>query len=52
MKVGEKVKHRGYDITRQNKTDYVVEVAHDSLKEAKEWIDRLIEDDELVEGKK
>ena len=49
MEVGEMVKYKGYDITRQSEPDYVVEVAHDSLEDAKAWIDRLIDIGQLDE---
>ena len=47
MKIGDVVKHRGYPITKKRKDDYVVGVGHDTLKDAKEWIDQLIRNDEL-----
>ncbi len=47
MKVGAVIKHRGYDISRPLEDDFVVEVGHDTLKDAKAWIDRLISKDEL-----
>lgn len=49
MKIGAQIKYRGYDITKHLEEDYVVEVGHDSLKDAKDWIDRLIVKNELDE---
>lgn len=42
MNIGESKKYRGYDISRPCEEDYVTEIAHDTLKDAKDFIDRLI----------
>lgn len=47
MKIGGTVYHKGYPISHPNEADYITEIAHDSLKDARKWIDKLLELSEL-----
>ena len=48
MKVGESIKYQGYEIERSSKEDFITLIAHDTLKDAKDFIDRLIEANEII----
>ena len=40
--VGETIKYHGYPISHPIKEDFITEIAHNSLEDAKEFIDRLL----------
>ncbi len=48
MKVGDEIDYKGYSITHPIKKEYVTEVAHNSLEDAKEFIDTLLNHDLIV----
>ena len=48
MEIDETVKYKGFNITHPCEENYITEIAHDSLEDAKHFIDALIEWD-LVE---
>lgn len=42
MKVGEQIHYKGYPITHPCEEDYVTEIAHDTLGDAKKFIAMLL----------
>lgn len=48
MKINDIIRYRNYEIVRTSKVDYCTVIAHDTLRDAKAFIDRLIAIDELV----
>lgn len=52
MGVGDAAIYKGYTISHPIKEDYVTVIAHDTLKDAKEFIDTLLERDLIDKPKK
>ena len=47
MEIGEVLRYKGYTISHPRQKDYVTEIAHDSLQDAKEFIEELLDCDLL-----